>query len=165
MTEVDLHVELFLQSFVLEKEDVVVERDRFDLGKSFLHAHERALHIPHGNGKYHLQKHLPDVPVDENESQPFPAFARDNEVTLHVTEPLSFVDTLGSFGDHAFAVEDGSRSFSAMFAFEYLRAMRFDAPSVHAFDIPLDGGGRDVRDGFLNGTQPSRDRIGRLIVE
>src|ERR1700690_438716 len=105
MAKIYLHVELLFQSLVFEKEDVIVERDRLDFRKSFLHPQERPLDIAHRYGEDLLQEHFPDISIDESKSQSFAAFAGDDEVTLHMTESLSLVDSLGSFGDQTSAIE------------------------------------------------------------
>ena len=165
MAEVHFDLEYSLEPFVFKKKDVIVERDRCDLRKAFLHAHERTLHVPHRDGKYSFQHNFANVPVDEHESQTLAAFSGNDEVSFRVPQPFSFVDTLRSFGDHPLAVERGPRDFPPVFASEYLRTMQFDAAAVHTFDVSLDRWGRDVRDRFLNPPEPARNRIRRLIVE
>lgn len=159
MAEIYFHVQFLLQSFVLKEEDVVVERDRRDLRKPLLHAQERAFDVAHRYREDPFEQRLAYSAVDENEEKSFSAFPGDDEVALHVTESLSLVDTLGSFGDHALPVERSPRDFPAMSASEYLRAMRLDSPAVHALDVPLDRGGRDVRDTFLDAPEPACNRV------
>ena len=66
MTEIDFDTKFFLQSPVLKEEDVVVERDRFHLRKSFLHAHESTLDISDRYREDFLKECLAQVAISEN---------------------------------------------------------------------------------------------------
>lgn len=155
MTEIYFNVEYSLQSFVLEEENIIVERHRRNFRKSLFHARERAFDIAHGDREYLLQQNLANVPIDEYETQPFPIFPGNDEVAFHVAEPLSFVDALGSFGDHPLAVEDGLPCPLSPGRFEYACTMGLDLSSIHGFNVALDRGGRNVRNGFLDSAQSS----------
>src|SRR3989344_4437283 len=164
MTEENSDANHPLQPFVFEKQDVVVERDCFHVGKTLLHPLKRALDIADRHGKNLFEQCLAEPSVDEDEQKPLSALPGDNEISLHVSDAFSFVDMLGSFGDHAFAVELRFRHSPAPRPFEYLRAMRFDSPAVYAPHVPFDRSRRDIREDAFNAAQPSGNRFGRLIV-
>ena len=122
----------------MNEQNVVVECECAEFGKSFLDAAECAFDRAHRDGIDLLEKRCPALAVGHVEYDAVSAFSRDDEVTLCIPDAPSRVDILGSFGDHPSAV-DGDFFLAVMPVFpEYLRTMRFDPPAVDRCDVATD---------------------------
>ena len=164
MAEVDFDSEFLLQPLVLQEQDVVVEGDGLDLREPFFHLQKRTLDVAHRHRQDSLKQRLPHSPVREREQYSFAALARHDEVSFHMSEPLSFVDMPGSFGNHAFAVEDGFSPAAASLPAEYCSSVRLDLPAVHATNVAAYGPRRSCPDIFFNLCEPASQGIRRLVV-
>src|SRR3989344_7983224 len=90
MAEEDSDAENLFQSFVFEKENVVVEGDRCDLGESFSHSLKCAFNVADRHRKNPFEQRLAQPAIDEYEEESFSAFPRHDEISLHVPEAFSF---------------------------------------------------------------------------
>lgn len=148
----------------MEKEDIVVERERFQLRKPFFDTTDRTFDGTNRDRMYLLKERRATLAVGDVENDPRSTSSRHNEVALRVADTRSFVDIQGSFGDHAFAVKGGFLPATAMFSLEHLCAMRFDPSPVWRCDVPTYERTRDSRQVFVVSPDPLGNMFGRLIV-
>lgn len=159
MAEIDFDTEFLFEPLVFKKEDVVVEGDALHLRIPLLHAQERPLHIPDGHRQYSFKQVLAHLAIAQSEDDASSAFARENEVALHMTQSPPFVDFARSFVDHALALNPFLAGMTLLLLCEHLRTMRLDASSVRCADVSAYGRGGDILKLLLNSFQPLRDLL------
>jgi len=164
MAEVDFDTELLFKLLVADEENVVVPRYCLHLRISLLHSAHGVFERAYRHRVYFLKQWVTELPVGVNKEQPLPVFSRCDEVSLHVADPLSIVDFLGSFVDHLFVPDSYRTLLSPRFASAKLRSMRFDSPSVRALDVGADGNSRNIRQVGVIFLDALRDMLGRLVV-
>ena len=157
-------VELLLKSFVMNEQNVVVERERVKLGESFLDTAECTFHCTYGHRMYLLEERPTKLSVGHVEHDAGAAFTRDEEVALAISDADSFVDIQGSFRDHALAVESRFPPPAAPSSAEHIRAVRFNASPVRTLDVSSDEASRYRLEVFVVSLDPLRNMFGRLIV-
>ena len=157
-------LEFLLKPLVMEKEDVVVERERLEFGKPLSNAADRAFDGANGYRIYALKEWCAALAVGDVEDDSRSAFPRDDEVALRIPDALSCVDIQGSFGDHAFAVESGFLPSAPVFSLAYLRSVRFDSSAIWRSDVPANERSGDSGQVFVVPLDTFGDMLGRLVV-
>ena len=107
----------------MNEQNVIVERERMKFGKAFLDASDGVLYIANGHRVYFLKERCAASAIGDVEDDAGAASTGNNEISFGITDVLSCVDILGSFGDHPATVYGHFLLSAAMFLAEYLRAM------------------------------------------
>lgn len=105
VAEIYFDIELFFQFLVANEKNVVVPRNGFHLGKSLFHSLDAVLESADGNGMYFLKEGVAEFSVGVYKQESCSVFTRCDEVSLHVADPLSFVDNLGPFLNTALVLD------------------------------------------------------------
>ena len=127
--EVDSDSEFLLESFVMDEQDVIVERECTQFRESFFDASDRALNSRNRHGVYLLEKGCTRLAISDVEHDAASAFPGDHEITLCIANVLSGVDIQGSFGDHPTSVDRDFCAVAVSFS-EHLPAMRLNPSAV-----------------------------------
>lgn len=164
MTEVESQVELLLEFTVIHEKDVVVEGDRLHLRISLLHAFQAVQDGPRRDGQDLFKERVSVVAIDGIKHHAHSRSSGDDEVSLHVSDALPIVDSLGSFVDHA--LSDHHSPLAASFpSGRVFLACSLDLPAVWTCNISPQG-----RRGYvwqILAVLPDEfgSHLGRLIVE
>lgn len=102
--------------------------------------------------------------LGEVEYHPRSALSRDDEVSLEVSDASFFVDMLGSFGNHAFALVGGSIRPLSSFPDEMLSS-GFNFSSMRTLNVSANGERRHGGKLPFAMFDASRHVLGRLKVE
>jgi len=148
----------------MNEQNIVVERERFQLRKAYLDPLERPLQRAHGYRMDLLKKWSAALPVGHVEDDPGPTSPRDEEVAFAIANTLSRVDIQGSFRDHALAIENGFLSTTPMLSPEHVRTVRLDTSSVRRRDVPSYETSRYRREIAVIPFDPLSYVLRRLIV-
>lgn len=144
------------------KQDIVVERDRLHLGESFLDAFEGGMHRIDRDIRYELEKHDAQSPAHDREQNALSAFARDDEIRLHISDTFPLFDDFRPFIDE--------NAFIELFRFSHPASSRLlfpfpaDEGAMRTLKIPYDRVFRDVRQASFLILQSSGDGFRRLVV-
>ena len=165
VAEVNLHAEFLLEPLVLKKENVVVEGDTLHLWIPLLHPQERSFNVAYRDRENPLQERHAHVPISEPEEHTFTALPRDDEVSLHVPQSLSVVDTLGSFANRSLSLDPRPSPSSSSFLAKDTLSVCLNTSPVRTLDEPTDDHRGSVGEGWLPPSQSLPNLLGRLIVE
>jgi hypothetical protein len=147
---------------MLPKENVVVSRQSFPFGKLSLDPQEGPVHVLDGNRINLFDERIAALAINEGEEVSRPALARDDEVSLHISNPTSFGYARRSL------VNEGPigkpRAFRLSQA-EALLSEGFNRASVDAFDESANRILGSVRKIFRTLFQSARNGFGRLTLQ
>lgn len=100
-----------------------------------------------------------------DEEQSVPIFSWSDEVSLHVPDPLSFIDILGSSVNRAFAFDPRAALLSSVFPRQQLLSVNLNLPSIRTLDeCPYRDAG-DVWKVLVVLPDATRDHLRRLIIQ
>lgn len=138
VAEIYFDIEFFLQAFVVNEKQIVVEGHGFKLGKSPLNPPNRIFHTFNRDRKYFLKERISGFSISADKHISFAFVARNNEVSFGIADSFSVLDVLGSFVDHSLV-----RDFKFNFSFAPSFVMDFgslglDFSTIRAFEILSD---------------------------
>lgn len=164
MTEVNLDAEHLFKLSVADEENVVVPGNRFHFRIPLFHSSHGVFQGTQRYRVYLLKKRVAELSVGVYEEQSLSVLSRCDEITFHVADSLSRVDTTGSFVNHTLVFDlESAFAFPAPPPAELVSA-RLDSPSIGTLDVEPYGGSRHRGEVFVIFREPPRYMLGRLVV-
>ena len=119
------------------EQNVIINCNGFNFGKSQFNFLKSKVNIFDVNSGYSLDKSDSCLTADYDQQYAPAISARDNEVSLNITNTLSGIDNPRSFINEGSVFELGNfRSFSG-FTFSLLFSVGFNPSSVYALDVTI----------------------------
>ena len=138
MAEIYPYTEQLRKLFMIGKQDVVIYRKRFQLGKPGFDAQEGNVHVWYCYAHNPLDENSPALAVADNKQNSLSCFARNNEVGFGIADMPPSIDIAWSFVDEGAVRECGNLRVSASPACPFAEAVIFDFSSIDARNIAVD---------------------------